>query len=702
MPQDEIKKATTLYSSSYDSTTGKTSYTSSSNPLYDAKISGAKSVTNTSPVATVPSVLSTENAANNVQKDVGNLNNISPTTAPGYVAPKVTTTTPAVEPKAYFINDNGQEIQFTQSQYSDPTNQKFLQDNGYVQSKAEFNTDYVSNKDTMTDEVSSYNTALEELTKNMTDYNVDTDPEYIAKVNSIKSQFSTLIDQAKKTNAGRMGSLTSLGLRLGTTQYAGVTQTGITGEEFTQANQRIATLNQQEADAISSARSAFQSGKWEEFNNQMSAVTKVRDAKAKELDDYNTKLATSINKIQDAQIQSSRDDAIGSLLTQGVTDVATMLDYLNYDDKGNKVGDFTSKEVADTMKNFATDIGVGSLDKLTGETKNFSILKDSGLLPKSITSLPADQQLGAFLKWNTSMTSSKAVQDAGNTGTGSFDQFSKEQIALSAIPTQLRNSDTELKRYLDGIRSGLAEGKTPYEVADNLMGYKIEKPDDFSNSVRGYISVANLNSSEIGNVARLINSGNKTGAIQVIENKVLDTQKKLDPESYVGEATPRYYVDKVAQIKKTIEDAGLLDQIGPIEGTIQNVLGKLSSRDAMKIKAQVTSLVAEMRNHLSGTAVTESEKQFLEPLISSLSDKKGVFLNKLDEISTNSLTKYNETRKSAGLPALNESELLNKDARADLYANGVSDPNNPIDKKVNDPLEVGEVNTISQNNPMGI
>jgi fumarate hydratase class II len=88
-----------------------------------------------------------------------------------------------------------------------------------------------------------------------------------------------------------------------------------------------------------------------------------------------------------------------------------------------------------------------------------------------------------------------------------------------------------------------------------------------------------------------------------------------------------------------------------------------------------------MRNHLAGTAVTESEKKFLEPLVSSLTDKKGIFINKLDEISGNALTRYNNTRAAGGLPELNTNQLLDKAKRISLYGSGPTSTNNSIDNE---------------------
>ncbi len=496
-----------------------------------------------------------------------------------------------------------------------------------------------------------------------------------ALIENIKNQFAGLVKQQEQANRSSNAGVFSLLQRGGSLQTG--SSEGIIQSQVSYGLQQIADLNTKEQGAIIAAKQAMQNNDYKILDKQLTIAQEAGKAKQEAAQ----KMSDSIIKARETQTkqlqQASRDSAIGGLMEQGITDPNQMLNYLNYDDEGNMIGDFTADEIAKTLKNLSKEVGIG-LDKLTGETKNYSILKDiPGMLPTTITSL------GQYLKWNHDLTTSKTASEVGNGAPTTSDQFSREQIALSVIPTQLRNSDTELKRYLEGIRLGLKEGKTPYQIADELMGYKINNPTPFSDSMRQYIAVANLSGPEIGNVARLLNSGNEAGAIAVVENKVLQTQKQNDPEAFVGEATPRYYSEKVAQIKKTIEDAGLMDAIGPLEGTAATVFGKLpfgQRREAAKIQAQITNLVAEMRNHLSGTAVTESEKKFLEPLVASLSDKKGIFINKLDEISSNSLTRYNQTRASGGLPELNEAQLLDKSKRVSLYGSGVSQ-NNSIDNE---------------------
>lgn len=248
-----------------------------------------------------------------------------------------------------------------------------------------------------------------------------------------------------------------------------------------------------------------------------------------------------------------------------------------------------------------------------------------------------------------------------------YDQFTDENIALSVIPTQLKNSEAETNRLLAGIRSGLKQGLNPYQVADNLMGFKINKPDSFSTEMRKYIGVADLNSTQISEVSRLINEGNKTAAISKIENILMEKAKKADPDAFIGEATV-----KTATTRANILDSYIdkLDKspIGVVKGSMEKFLRGMKSNEAQQIATQVTFLVAEMRNRLSGTAVTDSEARFLADIIPSLSDTPDNFMTKLQALKTQPLIELNSVRSVYELPSLDEVSLQDKNARIKLYS----------------------------------
>jgi hypothetical protein len=189
---------------------------------------------------------------------------------------------------ATFINQNGQEMELSPSQLNDQKTKDFLTQNGFVVSKSSFPVDL--NTTTLQNSVNDAASKVEKLANDFLSYNVDQDPDYIAQANAIRQNFSRLRGQLQEANTSRQRQLETLGMRSGTTQYAGAIQMGIEGEELEQANQRMADLNSEEAQAISAARLAYKTGKFNEFNQKVTALKDIRDQKQKELENYNTSL----------------------------------------------------------------------------------------------------------------------------------------------------------------------------------------------------------------------------------------------------------------------------------------------------------------------------------------------------------------------------------------------------------------------------
>lgn len=248
-------------------------------------------------------------------------------------------------------------------------------------------------------------------------------------------------------------------------------------------------------------------------------------------------------------------------------------------------------------------------------------------------------------------------------GTDKFDQFTQEQIALSVLPVQTRNSEVELKRALEGIRNGLNQGLDPYEIADNLMGYKVNKPDEFSNNIRGYISqVEGLGGNSPAEFARMINAGNYSGVVNKLETAVLKGTKGKEQE---GVATySKEYGDRVYNL---INEN--LSKLGIIKGNWNDKVRKkfVKTDEFQELSSSLAGLVSEWRHNMIGSAATENELKMIEDLIPKVSDNPFNALEKIKELQYMTLTSANSTRQSYNLPALNTQSLLNKNERVKLY-----------------------------------
>jgi hypothetical protein len=249
-------------------------------------------------------------------------------------------------------------------------------------------------------------------------------------------------------------------------------------------------------------------------------------------------------------------------------------------------------------------------------------------------------------------------------GGDKFDKFSQEQIALSVMPVQTRNSEVELKRALAGIQAGLKKGLTPYEIADSLMGYKINNPDSFSTNMRGYISQSpNIVGTDPSEFARLINSGNKAGAVKKIETSIT---KGTDTQQV--ETAARYAYDLAPKIYKEI--SAMSNKFGLVAGNWSKLEKKVSaSPEFQKISSELVAFAQEWRKQMSGTAVTETELKMIDELLPSVTDNPINLQAKIKSFAEYQLNLVNARRGTLNLPRLNNITLLDYNSRVSLYEN---------------------------------
>lgn len=343
-------------------------------------------------------MLSTDSAINTLNRNTKTLDGVSPTTAPGYVAPAPqqpnnnsgTVTTP----KGYFTNEMGQEAEFTQDQLNDPANQKFLTDNGYVMTRTE-GPQYNPGSGLQND-LQTADKKLSDVMDQFINYNIDSDPQFATQASSIHGQFDELRAATQKLGDETQRALTTLGMRGGAPgRFTPERQLAIHADALSGANETIGELNRKEADAVTTARTAFQNNKFQQYNTQVNLLKGIRDSKAKALSDYSSTVAKVIKDVKETTIRASRDSTIAGLVQQGITDPAQLLNYLNFDNSGKQVGDFTAKEIKDSL---ASLTGTDKYKDLSGDTKEFYQLKGLNQLPSSVSNLPDDQQLFAYLR----------------------------------------------------------------------------------------------------------------------------------------------------------------------------------------------------------------------------------------------------------------------------------------------------------------
>lgn len=236
-----------------------------------------------------------------------------------------------------------------------------------------------------------------------------------AVLDSIKNKYGELAKEQRAANEAASRSAQSFNIRSGISRYTGGTASSIQNSVISSGIRALSKLASDEFSLIMQAESARADKKYTLFAEKRSELKAIRDEKKKTLIELQKEIQKKTDEARKQLVQASRDDAVASLLAQGVTDPALMLNYLNFDEKGNRVGDFTAKEVSDTLKSLAPE---SNIEKLSGATRDFFILKGMNQLPANILGLPEDQQLFAYLA---------AEKKASSVGSGG----SSDKITLS-------------------------------------------------------------------------------------------------------------------------------------------------------------------------------------------------------------------------------------------------------------------------------
>jgi hypothetical protein len=81
----------------------------------------------------------------------------------------------------------------------------------------------------------------------------------------------------------------------------------------------------------------------------------------------------------------------------------------------------------------------------------------------------------------------------------------------------------------------------------------------------------------------------------------------------------------------------------------------------------MTRLIADLQKDIWGSDFTETERQFLSPLIPSLQDPAQNALQKVRNMEEDTINQLNSVRRWLRLPEVNADTLINVNNRSDIY-----------------------------------
>lgn len=315
------------------------------------------------------------------------------------------------------------------------------------------------------------------------------------------------------------------------------------------------------------------------------------------------------------------------------------------------------KNEKDQLDIQATEMGI-----TTEQLRQDQLRKNTELLNIKIT----DAQKKAAAAAEAKATGKLTLDDLQNT-TAEEDRVISNVMRL--LPTKLKDNVKEVPQRQLEILADIRRGLGIQEIADKLKGFVLDEklsPEE-NNLANTFRSFAIGSDAELGDIAAAINRGNDLKAMTTVENANLDTIDgvlKDAPEA-------RTIIERAQKIQDMLDEVPESD-LGQFDGRkfkVKRFFG-LSNEEAQKIQSletQMVLLLNDIRRKSLGTAVTESEVQFLQPMLTSLLDQPEIIDTKLTELRNGTVLEHNNAREQTGLPPVNEAQILDNEARLQMY-----------------------------------
>jgi hypothetical protein len=381
------------------------------------------------------------------------------------------------DPRATFINETGQEAIFNQKQLDDPKNQKFLQDGGYFMRETQGPSFDPEQSRSESDIAKRAKEDLSEVESSFSKQENLLDAASINALNSIKSIYEARAKAKQDVVARQLAQTTTEGIRSGGSRYAGEINQGILNAEERAGLAALDDIAVEHASAIAEAEQALLESKFDLFKQKRDEIKTIEERRRTEMTKLKEVALAERKAQRENMAQASRDSAVADLMSQGVTDPAKILEYLNFNEQGKQIGEFTAKEVKEAMKNLADENAGGDIDKLSGDIRDFYILQREHpeAIPAHIASLPPEQQLGAWMKF---MTPAK-VPGVGAVNKITLTEASSRGLPLSTVGlseeevAQSFNSATPPQWFVEKANKEAMQSLQPIQVQGLWDGYRL-------------------------------------------------------------------------------------------------------------------------------------------------------------------------------------------------------------------------------------
>ena len=236
-----------------------------------------------------------------------------------------------------------------------------------------------------------------------------------------------------------------------------------------------------------------------------------------------------------------------------------------------------------------------------------------------------------------------------------------ERAVKNLVPAALQNSDAEREALNTVITNAFKGGIDQSQIALTFMGFNIKNEADRDLALDLVNVTRTLNDDNkaeiVQSISDLINQGKYSNAIQTVENAV--TQQAKQAGNYVSEASVKNTINKANSLSEYMDGLNK-SPVGVVEGTMQEWLKRLSSKQAKEISNRIAQIE---------TTLDIKDEETLRRIVPQLSDQPSVFMSKLQNLGDNAMVELNGRRTIYGLPALDQDSVINYSNRVNLYKN---------------------------------
>lgn len=330
--------------------------------------------------------------------------------------------------------------------------------------------------------------------------------------------------------------------------------------------------------------------------------------------------------------------------------------------------DQRSRQFTDPLTESALDVFEQSQQGNTFEQRT---IEGGGILELELS--PAGQVVNQRVIRDPSGVGGAGAGGAGGAG-GSLDQSSlnlEQRVDFNAIfatiPTRMRDSNDDRAIMTDAIIRMMNSGMDRFQIMDVLAGFKVDDPTPLSENLRFAMARSEFPKEQYSEIARLINNGRYEDAIVKVENNALAAVDNKLADSKATNAV----VEQGSRALRLLENVDTGD-LGAFDGRKFEIKkGFFSSsgdiQAAQRFSAAVAAMVQEFRRNNIGTAATENETRFLEPLVASLKDQPELAEVKIEEFVNNLMMLHNASRRTVGLPEVTAEQVSDVSRRLPLY-----------------------------------